>query len=119
MILRLANIRKTDKEFGLDTHQFFGLMHCIDELWFIQFFASHRHDAIHLRYHVHRRRIVELATHFYQIIHVVAEQARIGGHIRTIALSLFQFMNLEEMFMRFIQFTFLHKLVVMEMWEED
>ena len=118
MVFRLTNVRKSNKELGLNVHQFLCLMHRVNKLWLIQFFTRHRHNTIHLRHHMHGRRLVETTTYLHQVVHIVAEQSRIRRHIRTIAFALLQLIDLQEMLVWLIQFALFHKLIVVEMGEQ-
>jgi hypothetical protein len=64
------------------------------------------------------RCVVEFTSYLYEVVHVISEETRIGCDISTIAFAYLEFMDLQEMFVWIIQFTFFHKLVVMEVWEE-
>ena len=55
MVFLLTNVCEANEEFGLDAHQFLGLMYCVDKLWFVELFTRHRYDAIDLRDHVYGR----------------------------------------------------------------
>ena len=92
-------------------------MHRLNELRFVEFLARHRHDTVYLRHHVDGRRIVELTAHLYQVVHVIAENARVGCYIGAIALALLQLIELQEVLVRAVQLALLHELVVVEVGE--
>ncbi len=118
MVERLLHIGKADKEFGLDSRFFFRLVDRLDKLWLVEFLACHRHNTIHFRYHVYGRGFVELTAHFDEVVHVVAEQPRVGCHVCAIAFALLQFVYLQEMFIGAIQFFLGDKLIVVELREQ-
>ena len=64
------------------------------------------------------RRMLVHSAHLNEVIHVIAIEARIGGDVRAIAFTDLQFIDLQEVFARTIEFTLLHKLVVVELREE-
>ncbi len=118
MVERLLHIGKADKEFGLDSRFFLRLVDRLDKLWLVEFLACHRHNTIHFRYHVYGRCLVELTAHFDEVVHVVAEQPRVGCHVCAIAFALLQFVYLQEMFIGTIQFLLSDKLIVVELREQ-
>ena len=98
VVFRLLHIRKAHEELRLDARLLFRLMHSVHELQFIQFLACHGDNTIHFRHHMNRRRILVPSAYLHQVIHVIAEQTRIGRHIRAVTFAQLQFIDLKEVF---------------------
>ena len=93
-------------------------MYCIDKLRFIQLLARKRYDTIDLGYHVDSRCILILASYLYQVVHVVAEETAVSGHVCAIAFTDLELINLKEMLVGRLNLTLLHKLIVVHVREQ-
>ena len=73
MVFGFLHIGKAHEELGLDARLVLRLMHGVHELRFVQLLTRERHDAVHFRDHMHRRRILELTAYLHEVVHVVSE----------------------------------------------
>ncbi len=118
MVARLLDIGKAHEELGRYAGLLLGLMNGLDELGFVELLARHGDDTVDLGDHMDGRRIVVVATHLDEVVHIVAIQAGIGRHVRAIAFAQLQLVDLQEVLARAVQFALLDKLVVVKLREQ-
>ena len=114
-----AQVGEPDEEAGLESGLLLGFAHRLDKLPLVQLLAGDGDNAVDLLDKVHRRGVLEVGADLQQVVHVVAVQAREGGHVGTVAFALLQFVELQERRVRVFEVVLADELVVVEMREED